>query len=288
MQARCLLFEFQRRRYRAEDPSVGRNDFLGRLLDRQGCGLGFPARRVPRTPAERRHGVGKSGKERTRRLLGATCVVARDFRLSVLAIDGFHRAKDLPVEGRAPALFSGEQRLLEGFERAKKVAAGMRRCSVDDTDQMEQIVERSLDALRPGPFDALSRESHRVSKAPVEIGDPPGLESVKRRLDGQSQSIRQKVSACPQAVGQVFAGFDGPSQRDSARLELGLRVADRPREHGGHQGRPPGRSRLPTVDEELREGRQDGDRSRGVVRIEEDAKPAKVVVERTKQMAALA
>ena len=32
MQARCLLFEFQRRRYRAEDPSVGRNDFLGRLL----------------------------------------------------------------------------------------------------------------------------------------------------------------------------------------------------------------------------------------------------------------
>ena len=32
MQARCLLFEFQRRRYRAEDPSVGRNDFFNRLL----------------------------------------------------------------------------------------------------------------------------------------------------------------------------------------------------------------------------------------------------------------
>ena len=33
MQARCLLFEFQRRRYRAEDPSVGRNDFFNRLLN---------------------------------------------------------------------------------------------------------------------------------------------------------------------------------------------------------------------------------------------------------------
>ena len=32
MQERCLLFEFQRRRYRAEAPSVGRNGFLGRLL----------------------------------------------------------------------------------------------------------------------------------------------------------------------------------------------------------------------------------------------------------------
>ena len=32
MQARCLLFEFQRRRYRAEDPSVGRNDFFNRLI----------------------------------------------------------------------------------------------------------------------------------------------------------------------------------------------------------------------------------------------------------------
>ena len=34
MQARCLLFEFQRRRDRSEDPSAGRNDFLGRLVER--------------------------------------------------------------------------------------------------------------------------------------------------------------------------------------------------------------------------------------------------------------
>ena len=32
MQARCLLFEFQRRRYRAEAPTVGRNVFFNRLL----------------------------------------------------------------------------------------------------------------------------------------------------------------------------------------------------------------------------------------------------------------
>ena len=32
MQARCLLFEFQRRRDRAEAPTVGRNDFFNRLL----------------------------------------------------------------------------------------------------------------------------------------------------------------------------------------------------------------------------------------------------------------
>ena len=32
MQARCLLFEFQRRRYRAEAPAFGRNDFFNGLL----------------------------------------------------------------------------------------------------------------------------------------------------------------------------------------------------------------------------------------------------------------
>ena len=32
MQARCLLFEFQRRRDRAEAPAFGRNDFFNRLL----------------------------------------------------------------------------------------------------------------------------------------------------------------------------------------------------------------------------------------------------------------
>ena len=32
MQARCLFFEFQRRRYRAEAPAFGRNDFFNGLL----------------------------------------------------------------------------------------------------------------------------------------------------------------------------------------------------------------------------------------------------------------
>ena len=34
MQARCLLFEFQRRRDRAEAPAFGRNDFFNGLLSR--------------------------------------------------------------------------------------------------------------------------------------------------------------------------------------------------------------------------------------------------------------
>ena len=59
MQARCLLFEFQRRGDRAEAPTVGRNDFFNRLSTRtrlDGPGAAPRQRQGPSSSQARKSG----------------------------------------------------------------------------------------------------------------------------------------------------------------------------------------------------------------------------------------